>query len=50
MRMGEAFPGIWLPKAVDGRMAFGLALGRVEARYDITYADYREAGVTVSVK
>lgn len=50
MTMGEPFPGIWLPKSVDARMAFGLALGRVEARYDIAYVDYKEAGVTVRVK
>jgi hypothetical protein len=50
MTMAEAFPGIWLPKQVDARMAFALALGTVEARYDITYADYKEAGVTVRVR
>lgn len=50
MTMGEPFPGIWLPKAVDARMALGLALGRVEARYDISYVDYKEAGVAVRVR
>lgn len=50
MTMAEPFPGIWLPKAVDARLAFGLALGRIEARYDINYVDYKEAGVTVRVK
>ena len=29
-------------------MAF--AMGTVEARYDISYTDYKEAGVTVRVK
>lgn len=50
MTMSEPFPGIWLPKAIDAQMAVALALGVVEARYDITYADYKEAGVTVRVR
>lgn len=50
MTMGEPFPGIWLPKQVEARVAMGFAMGTVEARYDITYADYREAGVAVRVK
>ena len=50
MQMGEAFPGIWLPKAVTARLRFGLAAGPVEAEYDIGYADYTQAGVTVRVR
>jgi hypothetical protein len=50
MTMGEPFPGIWLPKQVEARVAMGFAMGTVEARYDISYADYREAGVAVRVK
>jgi hypothetical protein len=50
MTMAEAFPGIWLPRQVEAHMAFALAPGTVEARYDITYADYKEAGVTVRVR
>jgi hypothetical protein len=50
MTMAEAFPGIWLPQQVEARMAMAFAPGTVEARYDITYADYKEAGVTVRVR
>ena len=50
MTMGEPFPGIWLPKQVEARVALGFAMGTVEARYDISYTDYKEAGVTVRVK
>jgi hypothetical protein len=50
MTMAEAFPGIWLPQQVEARMAMAFARGTVDARYDITYADYKEAGVTVRVR
>lgn len=50
MTMAEAFPGIWLPQQVEARMAMAFAPGTVQARYDITYSDYREAGVTVRVR
>ena len=50
MTMTEPFPGIWLPGQVEARVAIALALGTVEARYDIRYADYKEAGVTVRVR
>lgn len=50
MAMGEPFPGVWLPKAVSGRVRFGSAAGPLEARYDIGYVDYRQAGVTVRVR
>ena len=50
MRMHEAFPGIWLPQAIAARAALGTALGQTTAAYDVTYGDYRQAGVTVRVK
>ena len=50
MQMGEPFPGVWLPKAVVAHMRFGTAAGPVEAAYDIGYADYKQAGVTVRVR
>ncbi len=50
MTMGEPFPGIWLPRQVEARVALGFAMGTVEAHYDINYTDYKEAGVTVRVK
>lgn len=50
MRMHEAFPGIWLPQTIAARMRVGTALGRTAADFDVTYSDYRQAGVTVRVK
>jgi hypothetical protein len=50
MRMHEAFPGIWLPQAIAARLRVATALGRTGASYDVTYSDYRQAGVTVRVK
>ena len=50
MTMAEPFPGIWLPKQVEARVTMAFAMGTVEARYDISYTDYKEAGVTVRVK
>ncbi len=50
MTMAEAFPGIWLPQQVEARMAMAFAPGTVEARYDIGYSGYKEAGVTVRVR
>lgn len=50
MRMHEAFPGIWLPQSIAARIQVATALGRTGASYDVTYSDYRQAGVTVRVK
>lgn len=50
MRMKEAFPGIWLPDAIAAKAGVRTALGRTGATFDITYADYRQAGVTVRVQ
>jgi hypothetical protein len=50
MQMGEAFPGVWLPRAIDGRAAFTLANGTYAVRYDLAYLHYRQADVTVKVR
>ncbi|MBP7776464.1 MAG: hypothetical protein KA371_05000 [Acidobacteria bacterium] len=50
MRMHEAFPGIWLPQSIAARVKLATALGQTGAAYDVTYSDYRQAGVTVRVK
>lgn len=50
MTMSEPFPGIWLPRGIEAEMAFDTALGRLAARYDIGYGDYKEAAVTVKVR
>ena len=50
MQMTEAFKGVWLPKAIAATIGVNTALGRTRAQYDIGYADYRQAGVTVRVQ
>ena len=50
MQMTEAFPGVWLPRAIAATAGVNTALGRARAVYDIGYADYRQAGVTVRVQ
>lgn len=50
MRMHEAFPGVWLPQAITGKIRLMTALGATGATYDVAYGDYRQAGVTVRVQ
>jgi len=50
MRMHEAFPGVWLPQAIAARVRLGTALGPTGALYDVSYSDYKQAGVTVRVR
>lgn len=50
MQMREAFPGIWLPSTITGRVAIGTAVGPARFAYDVAYRDYRQAGVTVRVQ
>ena len=49
MQMQNAFPGVWLPASVGMRFAMTLAIGRVSARYDIAYRNYRLAEVNIRV-
>ena len=50
MRMGEPFPGVWLPKDIEMRFRMTLAAGAVGARYLVEYHDYRQADVTYKVR
>lgn len=50
MRMGQAFPGVWLPRTIDMRFDLTMAVGSVQARYDVEYHDYRLATVTTRVR
>ena len=45
MKMREAFPGVWLPDAINMGFAMSVALGDVAARYDVKYHDYKLAEV-----
>jgi hypothetical protein len=50
MQMGEPFPGVWLPRAIDGRGAFTLANGTYTIQYDLEYLNYRQADVNVKLR
>lgn len=50
MRMGQMFPGVWLPHTIDVRFGMTLATGGVDARYSVEYRDYRLADVTTRVR
>ncbi len=50
MRMGQPFPGVWLPRSVGLRFEGTLATGQVSGRYDVEYYNYKLADVTVTVR
>jgi hypothetical protein len=50
MEMGQPFPGVWLPRRIDGTGAVTLALGTFELRFDVEYTDYREAATGAKIR
>jgi hypothetical protein len=50
MTMGEAFPDVWLPRALDMRFAVGMAVGQFDVQYGVEYHDYRRADVTSTIR
>ena len=50
MRMGEPFPGVWLPRSIGMRVEGTLATGSMSGRYDVEYYDYRLADVSIRVR
>jgi len=50
MKMGQPFPGVWLPQDIDASGSFTLALGTCDAHYAVRYRNYREANVAVKIK
>ena len=50
MRMGQPFPGVWLPRDIEMRFRMTLAAGALDARYLVAYHDYRQADVTYKVR
>jgi len=49
MLMGQPFPDVWLPSALDFQGALTLAVGQFDLRYGIEYHDYRRADVNTKV-
>ena len=50
MEVSEPFPNVWLPASIGIRFRMTLAVGPVDARYDVDYRDYRLAAVTTRVR
>lgn len=50
MRMGQAFPNIWLPKSIEMQFEMMLAVGAVDATYRVDYENYKEAAVSYKIK
>jgi hypothetical protein len=50
MEMGQPFPGVWLPRRIDGTGAVTLASGTFALRFDIEYSDYREAATGARIR
>jgi hypothetical protein len=50
MRMREAFPNVWLPDTIAMRFRVSLAIGDVNARYDVRYGKYKLAEVRTRVR
>jgi hypothetical protein len=50
MKMAQPFPGVWLPASIDMDFGLTLAIGRVSARYEVQYQDYRLAEVKARIK
>jgi hypothetical protein len=49
MTMGQPFPGVWLPKAIDLRAAMTFAIGQFAFEQKVAYTDYREPTVGTKV-
>ncbi len=50
MRMGQPFPGVWLPRDIVASGSFTLANGTYDATYAVSYHDYREASVAARLR
>jgi hypothetical protein len=49
MTMGQPFPEVWLPNALEFHFGATFAIGPVDLRYTLQYHDYRRADVTSKV-
>ncbi len=50
MKMGQPFPDIWLPKNIVMHFGMTLAVGAVNATYQVEYLNYKQADVTYKIK
>ncbi len=50
MRMAQPFPDVWLPNSIDMYFRLTMAIGSIDAKYEVEYADHRLAEVTTRIK
>jgi hypothetical protein len=50
MRMGQAFPEVWLPRGIEMHFGMMMAVGAVDATYKVDYLNYKQADVTYKIK
>ena len=50
MRMGQAFPEVWLPRSIEMHFGMMIAVGAVDATYKVDYLNYKQADVTYKIK
>jgi len=50
MKMGQPFPDVWLPKSIEMHFGMMLAVGAVDATYQVEYLNYKQADVTYKIK
>lgn len=50
MRMAQAFPEVWLPRSIQMHFGLMLAVGAVDATYQVDYLNYKQADVTYKIK
>ncbi len=50
MRMGQPFPDVWLPRSIEMRFDMMLAVGAVDASYQVDYLNYKQADVTYNTR
>lgn len=50
MRMAQAFPDVWLPRSIQMHFGLMLAVGAVDATYQVDYLNYKQADVTYKIK
>ncbi len=50
MEMGQPFPGVWLPRQIDGHGAATLANGTYDVHYLVSYRDYRQATTKAKIR
>jgi hypothetical protein len=50
MRMGQPFPGVWLPRDVSIHAGVTIALGSIELQYKRAFSNYRKAEVSSKVR